>query len=78
MEVMKKILEKKVDQIYVILVLFVIVVGGLFYFQTKTNRKLHSTKDLLKVTVIEAIGAGVNADSLKEKYILVDSLNNKR
>jgi hypothetical protein len=75
---MKKILEKKVDQIYMILALFIIVVGGLFYFQIKSEKKTEDVKQLLRVTIIEAMDAGVNADSLKEKYILVDSLNNKR
>jgi hypothetical protein len=75
---MKKILEKKVEQIYVILVLFVVVVGGLFYFQGKTEDRLDDTKQLLKITIEEAIDHGVDADSLKDKYIQNDSLNNSK
>jgi hypothetical protein len=75
---MKKILEKKVEHIYVILALFVIVVGGLFYFQVKSEKKLTDVKQLLKITIVEAIDHGVDADSLKEKYVENDSLNNGR
>ena len=75
---MKKILEQKADPILVIIILFVIVVGGLFYFQHKSSNDLKSTKDFLKITIIEAVEHGVSADSLKEKYSISDSLNNKR
>jgi hypothetical protein len=75
---MKKILEKKIDQIYVILVLFIVVVGGLVYFENKSKQKLIQTNELLKITIEEAVSGGVSADSLKDKYHEYDSLNNKR
>jgi hypothetical protein len=75
---MKKILEKKVEHIYVILALFIVVVGGLFYFQVKSEKKLTDVKQLLRITIVEAIDHGVDADSLKEKYVENDSLNNGR
>lgn len=74
---MKKILEKKVEQIYVILVLFVIVVGGLIYFENKSKKLLIQSNDLLKITIKEAVGGGISADSLKDKYHEYDSLKNK-
>lgn len=78
MEEMNKNFKKTADPILVILILFVIVVGGLFYFQYKSSIDLKATKDFLKITIIEAVEHGVSADSLKQKYSISDSLNNKR